>query len=389
MNKIMCGKMKKKAVRLVRGFSRQFSLLPLIMVCVLVVPGYVYALDWDTSPHGCISGNGADNITLNLPPSVSFPPENAPGVGQVIYQSSEYRINFKCKSSSGGYMKLQRFADLTPLQKALDAAGLTLEFEVNNSADGYSVTYEPLNSTDQTSVSKFYDPAIEGVLSVRFLLKVKKTPGATFSAVPGLSAFKLNALTGGNGYPGIRINTTPFRIQYVPTCFVRTSLGTNNVNFGPVLTTDAGNSFSRTIPFNVSAGVNRNCNNGLLGNLQDAYTVNVTGGTTNYYLELPLKVTFILNNGGVISSDKKAILLYKDGSSDKNGLQLKINAPDGNPVIFNEATLPVNKFGNFQGGEGGGTWNIINSYQAVLSSTGEQVKIGKYSAQVTVKVDYY
>lgn len=388
MNNIMCGKMKEKAVRLIRGFSRQFSLLSLIMVCVLVLPWYVYASDWDTSPYGCIADSGSDNITLNLPSSVSFPPENAPGIGQVIYTSSEYRINFKCKSKVGGYLILQRLGDLVPLQNALDAAGLTLKFEVKNSADSFSVIYEPLTSPDQFSVSNYYGSTIEGVLSVRFLLKVKRTSTATFSAVPGLSAFKLNALTGGGGYPGIRINTTPFRIQYVPTCFVRTSLGTNNVNFGPVLTTDADNSFSRTIPFNVTANVNENCDK---GNLQGVYTVNVTGGTTNYYLELPLKVTFILNNGGEVAPDRKSILLYTDKNNKKlkNGLRLQINAPDGNPVTFNEASLPVNKFGSFQGSEGGGTWNIINSYQAVLSSTGGQVKTGKYSAQVTVKVDYY
>ncbi|EIF8920854.1 hypothetical protein NO716_003301 [Salmonella enterica] len=141
MNNIMCGKMKEKAVRLIRGFSRQFSLLSLIMVCVLVLPRYVYASDWDTSPYGCIADSGSDNITLNLPPSISFAPENAPGIGQVIYQSSEYRINFKCKSKVGGYLILQRLGDLVPLQNALDAAGLTLEFEVKNSADSFSVIY--------------------------------------------------------------------------------------------------------------------------------------------------------------------------------------------------------------------------------------------------------
>ncbi|ECJ4381020.1 hypothetical protein DLB95_28480, partial [Salmonella enterica subsp. diarizonae] len=79
----------------------------------------------------------------------------------------------------------------------------------------------------------------------------------------------------------------------------------------------------------------------------------------------------------------------KDDRHLKNGQQLKINAPDGEPVIFNEASLPVNKFGDFQGSEGGGTWRVSNTYNAVLSSTGDPVITGKYSAQVTVKVDYY
>ncbi|EDU8782348.1 fimbrial protein [Salmonella enterica subsp. enterica] len=183
------------------------------------------------------------------------------------------------------------------------------------------------------------------------------------------------------------------RLQYVPACFVRTSLGTNNVNFGPVLTTDVDNTFSRSIAFNVIADVNKSCNNGTFGNLQGVYTVNVTGGTTNYYLELPLKVSFILNNGGEASSDRKSILLYKKDTHTKNGLKLQItNASNSNtPVTFGEISLPdslsANKFGEFNGN--GSKWSTDNIYNAVLSSTGEQVITGKYQAQVTVKVDYY
>ncbi|ECC6922236.1 fimbrial protein [Salmonella enterica] len=389
MNKMVCGKTEKKNNQPASVLSHRLTQMSLwlVILCAIVLPGYAHA-DWDTSSYGCITDSGNNNIALNLPPSVSFPPGNAPGIGQVIYQSSEYRINFKCKSSVGGFMILQRLGDLSLLKNALDAAGLTLEFEIKNSADSFSVIYEPLTSSDQFMVSKYYGRTIEGVLSVRFLLKVNRAPTATFSAVPSLSAFKLNALSGGNSYPGIRIDTSSFRMQYVPTCFVRTSLGTNNVNFGPVLTTDADNSFSRTIPFNITAGVNDNCSK---GNLQGAYTVIVSGNTTNYYLELPLKVSFILNDGGEVAPDSKSILLHtdKDNKQLKNGLQLKINAPDGNPVTFNEASLPVNKFGNFQGGEGGGTWRVSNTYNAVLSSTGDPVITGKYSAQVTVKVQYY
>ncbi|EJN0763623.1 fimbrial protein [Salmonella enterica] len=391
MNKIMYGKMKKKAVRLVRGFSRQFSLLPLIIVCVLVVPGYVYALDWNASAFGCISDSGTDNITLNLPPSVSFPPENAPGIGQVIYQSSEYRINFKCKSKVGGYMILQRLGDLASLQKALDAAGLTLEFEVKNSADSFSVIYEPLTSSDQFSVSNYYGSTIEGVLSVRFLLKVKRISTATFSAVPGLSAFRLNALTGGSGYPGIRINTTPFRIQYVPDCFVKTALTTNKVDFGPVITADVNSSLSLTRPFTVMASVNNDsgCNK---GNLQDGYTVNISGGTQTFHLELPLKVTFFVNSGGEVS-DGKSLHLYKEGTSDKNGLQLKIYDTSHNAVSFNNDSTalpdisPANKLGEFNGSSN--TWTVSKQYTATLSPTGPPVLTGKYNAQVTVKVSYY
>lgn len=219
--------------------------------------------------------------------------------------------------------------------------------------------------------------------------QTKPKPNPGFYVVPGLTSFKLIP-----DYYSTRIGpfleTPPTRLQYVPACFVRTSLGTNNVNFGPVLTTDVDSTFSRSIAFNVIADVNKSCNNGTFGNLLGSYTVSVTGGTTNYYLELPLKVSFMLNNGGRVSSDGKSILLYKEGTTDENGLQLKINAPDdGNPVTFNDTSSPVNKFGEFNGAPDKKTWSILKTYTAVLSSTGRQVITGKYHAQVTVKVDYY
>ncbi|EBI7231598.1 hypothetical protein D3D73_19205, partial [Salmonella enterica] len=286
-----------------------------------------------------------------------------------------------------------QLGDMSPLMNALSKAGLKLELLLTDSSGGGESVWDfsvPVPAEYVNVGSPYTGTTGNRIMTVRTRLtrdQTKSKPSPGFYAVPGLTSFKLKPYY--NFGNGPFLETPPTRFQYVPTCFVRTSLGTNNVNFGPVLTTDVDSTFSRIIPFNVTAGVNGNCNNGLLGNLQGVYTVNVTGGTTNYYLELPLKVSFILNHGGEISPDRKAILLYKDGSSDKNGLQLKINAPDGNPVTFNEAGLPVNKFGHFYGAAGGGQWVINNTYQASLSHSGETVMTGRYSAQVTVKVDYY
>ncbi|EDW4550859.1 fimbrial protein [Salmonella enterica subsp. salamae] len=354
----------------------------LLMMFVLAGPGYVYA---DIN-YGCTIPGGGNSVTLNLPSSVSFAPLQKPLVGDVVYRSDTYQINYDCWSGNGGYVYLQRLSDTGVLTQALKDTGLEMKFEIRNS-DGTSIkAYNPLDSSDQVRVSQFYNSRITGVLYLHMLLTVSRDIGPVFAAVPALSAFRLAAVSGGFDGSRIEINSTPVRIQYVPECFVRTSLNTNNINFGSVLTTEVDNSFTRSIPFTVTADVNSSCS---YGKLMDGYTVNTSGGSNTYYLNLPLKVSFVLNNGGVVSSDKKSIQLYKEGTSDKNGLQLEIKPHEGEPVTFNEASLPVNKFGSFQGSEGGGTWNIINSYQAVLSSTGGQVKTGKYSAQVTVKVDYY
>lgn len=360
----------------------------LLMMSVLAGPGHVYAADTK-----CTGLNGSmGNIKLQLPASVSFDPEG----DLKPYLSPPTKFDYTCSVSDGAShtVGIIRLGDMSPLIDALNKAGLKLEFLVSDSSGGGESVWDFSVKTPAEYVnvgSSYIGTTGNRTMTFRTRLtrdQTKPNPKPGFYAVPGLTSFKLIP-----DYYSMKIGpfleTPSVRLQYVPACFVRTRLGTNKVNFGPILTSDVDSTFSRRIDFNVIADVNKSCNNGTFGNLLGSYTVSVTGGTTNYYLELPLKVSFILNNGGEASSDRKSILLYKESTSDKNGLQLEIKAPDGNPVTFNEASLPVNEFGIFQGTEVGGAWNIINTYQAVLSSTGEQVKTGKYSAQVTVKVDYY
>lgn len=360
----------------------------LLMMSVLAGPGHVYAADTK-----CTGLNGSmGNIKLQLPASVSFDPEG----DLKPYLSPPTKFDYTCSVSDGAShtVGIIRLGDMSPLIDALNKAGLKLEFLVSDSSGGGESVWDFSVKTPAEYVnvgSSYIGTTGNRTMTFRTRLtrdQTKPNPKPGFYAVPGLTSFKLIP-----DYYSMKIGpfleTPSVRLQYVPACFVRTRLGTNKVNFGPILTSDVDSTFSRRIDFNVIADVNKSCNNGTFGNLLGSYTVSVTGGTTNYYLELPLKVSFILNNGGEASLDRKSILLYKESTSDKNGLQLEIKAPDGNPVTFNEASLPVNEFGIFQGTEVGGAWNIINTYQAVLSSTGEQVKTGKYSAQVTVKVDYY
>ncbi|EBV5221465.1 hypothetical protein DO713_27215 [Salmonella enterica subsp. enterica serovar Amager] len=382
MNKMVCGKTEKRNNQPASVLSHRLTQMSLwlVILCAIVLPGYAHAT-WDSEQFACVTESGEGGVTLGLPPSVSFPPDNAPDKGQIIYRSKEYKINYKCKSPpTGASMQLQKLNNFNPLNDALQKSGLELTIIIKNDDGTHIDDYNIATAGEQVPISRYYSGTITGTLSFQLVLKVKDTPKAGFVAIPSLTAFKVTSAFGAGSFTGIYIYTPATRIQYVPTCFVRTSLGTNNVNFGPVLTTDADNSFSRNIPFNITADVNENCGK---GNLQGTYN--------GYYLELPLKVSFILNNGGDVAPDSKSILLYtdKDDRHLKNGLQLKINAPDGEPVIFNEASLPVNKFGDFQGSEGGGTWRVSNTYNAVLSSTGDPVITGKYSAQVTVKVDYY
>ncbi|HBM0103077.1 TPA: fimbrial protein [Salmonella enterica subsp. enterica serovar Wedding] len=388
--------MKTRDDRPSSALSRRLNLPALLrwllMVFVLAAPGYAYAAD--PNPNGeCTALNSSGNIQLKLPASVTIRPGmlDIPAIPPVT-------IKYKCSvpGKNNNYtVALVSLSDVNNLVNSLKSIGLTLKMTITDESGGSEAiwTFPGSNGVvppEYVAIGASYmgnDGTGDRTMTINATLSRNQTqniPG--FYAIPALSAFRLKPYYN-NGSGPLLISPT-IRLQYVPTCFVQTSLNTNNINFGPVLTTDVDSNLDRQIPFTVTASVNKNCNGGKFGNLQTGYTPDLKDAPT-YYLDLPLKVSFVLNNGGEASSDRKSILLYKESTSDKNGLQLEIKAPDGNPVTFNEASLPVNKFGNFQGGEGGGTWNIINSYQAVLSSTGEQVKTGKYSAQVTVKVDYY
>ncbi|ECH6430207.1 hypothetical protein FP141_22425 [Salmonella enterica] len=364
----------------------------LLMVFVLAGPGHAYAADTK-----CTGLNGSmGTIKLQLPASVSFDPEG----DFKPYMSPPAKFDYTCSASDGAShtVGIIRLGDMSPLINALNKAGLKLEVLVSDSSGGGESVWDFSVATPAEYVnvgSSYISTTGNRTMTVRTRLtrdQTKPKPNPGFYVVPGLTSFKLIP-----DYYSTRIGpfleTPPTRLQYVPACFVRTSLGTNNVNFGPVLTTDVDSTFSRSIAFHVIADVNKSCNNGAFGNLLDSYTVSVTGGTTNYYLKLPLKVSFILNNGGEASSDRKSILLYKKDTHTKNGLKLQItNASNSNtPVTFGEISLPdslsANKFGEFNGN--GSKWSTDNIYNAVLSSTGEQVITGKYQAQVTVKVDYY
>lgn len=407
MNNVMHGKIRRcdGGNTLCRLFRTGLWFSCLALLCFAVLPEFAGATEATSDPTGCTGwgGQGGRSVTLGLPPAVSFETGTVPANETVLYTSPNwYSIQYQCikpkQNANQGKPVLKRLADGSALLgQALSDAGLKLQILV----DSESHVWNPLDSEFAEVGSYSYDNINGYYATDKQTLKLKVQlvvvdsrkirPG--FYAIPSLSSFKLLAFDGAFGSPGVLINTGAVRLQFVPKCFVKTSLSTPDINFGPVITTDVNSSFSLSRGFDVIAGVNESCNDGVanLGNLTGSYKLYLNGNLKGtYYLELPLKVSFVLNSGGRVSSDGKSILLYKEGTTDENGLQLKINAPDdGNPVTFNNTSSPVNKFGEFNGDPDKKTWNIRKEYNAVLSSTGEQVITGKYKAQVTVKVDYY
>lgn len=409
MNNVMHGKIRRcdGGNTLCRLFRTGLWFSCLALLCFAVLPEFAGATEGASDPTGCTDwdGQGGIPVKLGLPPAVSFETGKVFDNGAVLYTSPNWHsIHYKCIKSKehaglfkGGPALFLLSDGRALLKQALDNAGLQLQILVNSDSNVWTPSesdHAEVGSYSYDNINGYY-ATDKQTLNLKAQLVVvdnhKIRPG--FYAIPSLSSFKLLAFNGAFGAPGVPINTGAVRLQFVPKCFVKTSLSTPDINFGPVITTDVNSSFSLSRGFDVIAGVNESCNGGVpsLGNLTGSYKLYLNGNLKGtYYLELPLKVSFVLNSGGRVSSDGKSILLYKEGTTDENGLQLKINAPDdGNPVKFNDTSSPVNKFGEFNGDPDKKTWNIRKEYNAVLSSTGEQVITGKYKAQVTVKVDYY
>lgn len=385
------GTMKTRDDRPSSALSRRLNLPALLrwlmMVSVLAGPGHAYAAD-STS---CTS---TGDSTLHLPPSVSFAPETAPGPGSVLYTSPPYTIDYRCQyvgaNNYGLQVSFARLGDLKPLTDALDKAGLKLEILLSDSSGGGEVTFDKFTGNpDYVGIGNTYTSwgtATTGdrTLTIRLKLTVNKkiTPG--FYVVPPLSSFKLYAHLNKIG-SGVQISTTATRIQYVPNCFVQAGLSTGTVDFGPVIKSDVDNNFSRPRTFSIQASANSDPACGK-NQLTGAYE-----GAGNYYLTLPLKVAFLINNGGTPSSDYKAIIL-KNENDENNGLQLKISDPAGKFVTFNNESAslptdsPANKLGEFHDG----IFTVNKQYTAtLLQAPGIPVKTGKYRTQVTVKVSYY
>lgn len=386
MIKAGSGTIKTHDIRASFTLTRRLNLLSLwlLMVCVLAGSGYAYA-----ATAICTDWNGQQSaVRIHLPPSVNFTPGITPDLSRPLYTSPEYRINYKCTNSGGQTrVSITRLGDFAPLKNALKGAGMQLKFRVRDSSNNNEESWNPIGADEFAPIGTSYTGTTENrTVYIIVELYLASAPKAGFYAVPSLTTFKLVPYHG--SYSGFFLTTDALRIQYVPTCFVKTSLNTNKVDFGPLLTSDIDASLSRHRSFTVGASVNSNsgCNT---GNLQEQYEVVTTNGNRySFHLNLPLKVTFSVASGGAPSSDGHAIIL-KNINGEDNGLQLKIFDPAGHVVMFGDVLQPENHPANQLGVFDNGTFTVNKQYTATLSSTGKQVKTGKYNAQVTVKVSYY
>ncbi|HFE7524352.1 TPA: hypothetical protein ACGAD2_005043 [Salmonella enterica subsp. enterica serovar Newport] len=395
MNKVMYEENRRRGGRntLCRLLRSGRWFLCLALHCSVMLPGFASAAESVPDTAQCTDlNNSQGNIQLKLPASVTIQP------GQTVIPSiPSVTVKYKCSvpDNKNYTVSIVSLSDVNILVKSLESLGLTLKMTITDSsggAVGYWTFPSPGGgiSSEYVEIGDSYKGGTgERTMTINATLSRDSSQSTSpgFYAIPALTAFRLEPYY--NKLNGPALISPAIRLQYVPTCFVTFKLDKNNINFGPVMTTDVDSSFSRRDSFVVTADANKSCNSGNLGNLLGGYTPTLSGTQQTYHLDLPLKVSFTLQGGGAISGN--SILLYKQGTDIKNGLKLKITDQYSNPIKFgaiispDTESLPGNKLGEFSNGN----FNAQKTYIVDLSATGEPVKTGSYNAQVLVKVEYY
>lgn len=393
MNKVMNEENRRHGGRntLCRLFRSGRWFLCLALLCSVMLPGFADAAS--SAGDFCENLDGGGDIRLNLPPSVTLEPgvDKIPPIPSV---TARYRCVAPGKGDAQVRAAIVYLSDGGNFLTALDKLGLTLTVTVTDDGEESSWTYAPYQSYDEKILVgkpyKGHEGTGDRTMTIK--MSLSRTSSQTkpgFYALPALSSFRLKPYYNQGGGP--LLVTPAIRIQYVPKCFVKTSVPPS-VDFGPVMTTDVNSSLSVTRTFQVRADADFSCSSGM-DVLKDPANVSVSGGTTKYYLDLPLKVSFIPQGDSASDiSDNGTSLLLRNNEKKRNGLKLQIYKGENLARLGEIDTVgkyppPGNMLGDFTGINS--TWSVPGTYKAVLSSTGEPVLTGRYNAQVLVKVEYY
>ncbi|EMU8144874.1 hypothetical protein AAAM04_001425 [Salmonella enterica] len=391
MNKVMFGENRKRGGRntLCRLLRSGRWFLCLALLCSAMLPGFASAASGDL----CENLDGGVNINLKLPPSVTLEP------GQNKFpEIPPVTVRYRCVAPEKGDTQIKAtivyLSDGASFLRALDKLGLTLTITVTDNGINSNWTYVPYQKYDENILVGTPYTGNKGTGDRTMTIKMSLSRNSSqnkpgFYALPALSSFILRPYY--NSGNGPLLVTPALRIQYVPKCFVKTSVSPS-VDFGPVMKTDVNSSLSVTRTFKVRADADFSCSSGM-DVLKDPVNVTASGGTTNYYLDLPLKVSFIPQGDSASDiSDHETSLLLRNDKKQRNGLKLQIYKGENLASLGEIDTVgkyppPGNMLGDFTGINN--TWSVPGTYKAVLTYAGGQVLTGSYNAQVLVKVEYY
>lgn len=369
---------------------RTAGMLLIACVAVVALPGRAQAAVSAARP-GCEAIAGA---SIQLIPSVNFTIGNLPPVGQEIYRTQTYFIDYECFAADfrhnpvSGSPHLQALAGYTTLNNALAGAGLKLQIIVNGNE---SAPWSPNLSPGAGRDGEWYDlgniyTGASGRRQVTLVAKlsvINQNPAPARYPVPSATIFKIAAAYG-NSFPGPFVTNTATRMQFTPQCFGAVSVD-NVVRFNNVFAT-AGylGSLPQQVPFNVTTRVNPACSIGSL-------TTPLTPDNEWTRFTMLLSAQFVLQGAGRIDTDGKSIILFNEDGVE-NGLKMQILDNANQPVVIHGTEVPPSRddVGNFGQLVGDNPAAAVHTYQAALMSDGgKELKLGKYSTQVLVKVSYY
>ncbi|CUI28229.1 Uncharacterised protein [Achromobacter xylosoxidans] len=368
---------------------RASGMLMIACAAAIVFPGLAKA-----QSTGC---RATSSTVIDLIPSVNFVIENMPPPGIEIYRTKTYVINYDCTlydrfgRPDTGTPQLQALGDYRSLNNALNRAGLRLYIVVNgNESSPWTPNLDPAGGPISevfplgASYTESTGPRV--VTLVAKLVVINQFPSPARYPVPASTMFKISAAYGRGAAPGPFIVSTATRMQFTPKCIGDVSVD-NLVRFNNVYAT-AGylGSLPQQVPFNVTSRINPLCSIGSL-------TRPLTPDNAWTQFSMLLSAQFVLQGVGRIDADGKSIILTNE-DGEENGLKMQIlDASNANqPVVIHGSAVPPSRddVGNFGELVGDKPAAAVHTYLASLTSDGgKELKLGKYSTQVLVKVSYY
>lgn len=340
-----------------------------------------------SKPNGCVS---TGNVSLDLIPSVSFVIGSNLPIGAEIYRTKTYSIGYDCAYRD----RFNTPVRVTPQIQSLDGFQ-TLYAAVSGSGLEISIIIDgdeqnPWKPTNTTGEFRSLAPDYEGETGPRFvsiLAKLTVTSNNTSArrfAIPQVELFKIIPAVGFGRLPGPIISSTPTRIQFTPQCIGDVSVD-NLVRFDGVIAS-AGymGTLPQQHPFNVTARINPSCYTGEL--LTPAAPDNAF---TQFFMLLSAQ--FVLQGAGRIDGDGQSIILVNDDGVE-NGLKMQILNNANQPVKILLASIPtsIDDVGNFGQLMGASPAAAVHTYTAsLMADAGKDLKLGKYSTQVLVKLSFY
>lgn len=374
----------------VRRCMRMAGVLILLCAAVMGLPEVAKAQGFK---RGCTSSGG---FQIQLVPAVNFDLSAIPPIGTEIYRTQTYLINYECVNYDWegkpvtAVPQLQALGDYTNLNEALNKAGLGLEIVVNGDE---SHPWKP-NLLPGLPISDIHEAGLPyigesgpRVLSLIAKLRVRNShPPAARYPVPSGTIFKLIAGVGAVLSAGPFITHNATRMQFTPRCIGDLSVD-NLVQFKSVLAMTGNQAnLPQQLPFSVTARINPACN---LGSL----TAPVVPDNANTRFLMLLSAQFVMQGPGRIGDGGTSIILNNEDGVE-NGLKLQIldTSNANQPVEILPALVPplYQDAGNFGQLMGDNPAAAVHTYTASLTADpGKELKLGKYSAQVLVRVNYY